>query len=81
MKETPYYTVEVVNGEVRQVHCYRNGGLDEAEQKRAFISSGSPVYNKIFDIVGFLKRWAHNSGGAISEKSIKGSYGAMVAAR
>lgn len=80
MKETPYYTVEVVNGEIRQVHCYRNGGLNEAEQKRAFINSGSPVYNKIFDIVGFLKRWAHNSGGAISEKSIKGSYGTLAAA-
>lgn len=81
MKSTPYYTVEVVKGAIRQVHCYRNGGLNEAEQKRAFIDSGSPVYNKIFDIVGFLKRWARNSGGTINESSVKGSYGAMVAAR
>lgn len=81
MKSTPYYTVEVVKGAIRQVHCYRNGGLDEAEQKRAFANSGSPVYDKIFDIVGFLKRWARNSEGAINENSVKGSYSAMVAAR
>ena len=81
MKDVPYYTVEVSGGKIRQVHCYRNGGLDAEAQRSAFINSGSPVYNKNFDIISFLKRWARHSEGRVSEDSIKGTYGIMCAAR
>lgn len=80
MKDIPYYTVEVAGGQIRQVHCYRNGGLDAEAQRSAFANSGSPVYNKNFDIIGFLKRWARHSEGRVSEDSIKGAYGIMCAA-
>lgn len=82
MISQPYFTVEVLNdGQIRQVHCYRNGSLTAEAQAQAFASSGQEVYNKTYDIVGFLTKWAKAMKGKVKADTIKSSYGALCAIR
>lgn len=78
----PYYTMAISpSGDIEQIHCYRNGGLDEQDQASAFKTSQRDVYNKFFDIKAFIRKWAKNKKGIISEASIKDRYGALCAHR
>lgn len=79
MKDKPYFTLELCDGKIRQVQCYNNGNLDKDGQRKAYADSGSPVYNKFFDIIEFLKHWAKASRGAVSEAGLKTSYISMRA--
>ena len=82
MEDQPYYTLDFTkSGEIRQVHCFGNGGLSSDEQARAYERSKLEVYNKKFDITTFLKRWARVQAGKIVVDSIKESYGALCAVR
>ena len=82
MADKPYYTLDFTkDGEIRQVHCFSNGGLSSDEQERAYERSKLEVYNKKFDIVSFLKRWAKAKAGKILVDSIKESYSALCAVR
>lgn len=81
MPDAPFFTLEVMpNGDIRQVHCFENGALDDAAQAAAFAKSQMPVYNKVFDIVGFLNEWANKTKG-INAKSIRAQYSALCAVR
>lgn len=78
MKDSPYYTVEVLkNRQIRQVHCYRNGDPTKEGQEIAYLESCLPVYNKTFDIQTFLQKWAK----AKKLTNVKSSYGALCAIR
>ena len=82
MPDHPYFTVEVCNdGSIRQVHCYRNLCLTAEDQQRAYEYSEYEVYNKTFDIVGFLLKWAKAMKGKIKASSIHEQYGALCAQR
>lgn len=83
MIEEPYYTIALnpYTGEIEQIHCHHNGGLNEDDQKRAFEDSGREVYNKAFDIIGFINRWVKAMDGKVDPKSIHKSYGAICARR
>lgn len=79
MIDRPFYTVEVLNdGQIRQVHCYRNGDLTEQGQENAHANSGLEVYNKTFDIIGFLLKWA-KAKPTLKSSTIKATYGAYCA--
>ena len=93
MPGAPFYTVELIppldnQGNIlddhkkiiRQVHCYYNGDLTEQGQTTAFEQSGMPVYNKKFNIVEFLLKWA-KAKKDIDPQSIKSRYGALCAIR
>ena len=78
MKDSPYYTVEVLkNRQIRQVHCYRNGDPTKEGQEIAYLESHLPVYNETFDIQTFLQKWAK----AKKLTNVKSSYGALCAIR
>ena len=93
MPTEPYYTVELVppiddRGNIlddhkkfiRQVHCVHNGCLTEADQIRCYRDYGMPVYNKTFDIIKFLLKWA-KAKKDIDPSSIKTQYPALCAIR
>ena len=93
MPAEPYYTVELVppiddHGKIldehkkiiRQVHCYYNGDLTEEGQDKAYEQSSMPVYNKKFNIVEFLLKWA-KAKKDIDSQSIRSRYGALCALR
>lgn len=80
MPEHPFYTLEILNnGEIRQVHCYRNGNLTPEGQDEAYNCSQYKVYNKHFDICSFLQKWAAAFPGKVKVASIKSQYGALIA--
>lgn len=80
MLKIPYYTIAIDNkGRIEQIHGYRNNNLTEASQREAFITSGSPVYNKTFDLIKFLKEWASNKPGLVDPSTICTTYGALCA--
>lgn len=82
MPNDPFFTVELVrDGEIRQVHCYQNGDLTEDGIRRAYTNSGYEVYNKMFDIPGFLRKWATAMKGKVDASTIKPRYGAYGALR
>ena len=82
MPNHPFFTVEVCNdGSIRQVHCYRNLCLTAEDQQCAYEYSKYEVYNKTFDIVGFLLKWAKAMKGKIKVSSIHEQYGALCAQR
>lgn len=82
MPDVPFFTVEVLDdGEIRQVHCYRNGSLTEDAQQQAFADSGLPSYNKPFDVIGFLQKWATAMRGKIKAGTIQPYYRALCARR
>ena len=81
MPDDPFFTLEVMpSGDIRQVHCFENGALDDVAQAEAFRKSQMPVYDKVFDIVGFLNEWATKTKG-INAKSIRDQYSALCAIR
>lgn len=93
MPAEPYYTVELVppiddRGNIvdehkkfiRQVHCVHNGCLTAADQIRCYNEYNMPVYNKTFDIVKFLLKWA-KAKKDIDPLSIKTQYPALCAIR
>lgn len=80
MLDKPYYTVAISNsGTIEQIHSFANGHLTADDQRKAYANSGLEVYNKSFDIIGFLKEWAKNKKGLINPNSIKNQYGALCA--
>ena len=82
MPNNPYYTVEVLpKGEIRQVHCFGNGDLTNSGQREAYRRSQYSVYDRDFDIVGFLTKWAKAFPGRINANSVKSRYGALCALR
>ncbi len=89
MPHSPFYTVEVYNeaggdirnAQIRQVHCYRNGDLTSNGQRQAYENSGMEVYNKEFDLIKFLQKWAKAKAGLINANSIRSCYGALCAVR
>lgn len=82
MPNHPFFTVEIVHdGEIRQVHCYANLNPNEEDIKRAYEISGYDVYNKTFDIQGFLKKWAAAMKGKVDARSIQPRYHALCALR
>lgn len=82
MPEHPFFTLEIVrDGEVRQVHCYQNLNPTEEDISRAYERSGYEVYNKKFDVQGFLKRWAAAMKGKVDARSIQPRYRALCALR
>lgn len=82
MPSHPFFTVEIVHdGEIRQVHCYSNLNPTEEDIKKAYSMSGYEVYNKTFDIQGFLKKWATAMKGKVDAKSIHPRYRALCALR
>ena len=82
MPDHPFFTVEIVHdGEIRQVHCYGNLNPNEEDIKRAYEISGYDVYNKTFDIQGFLKKWAAAMKGKVDARSIQPRYHALCALR
>lgn len=82
MPDDPFYTVEVLeDGEIRQVHCYRNGDLTAEGQQTAFASSNYQVYDHTYDIVGFLLKWSKAMKGKVKATSVKSRYGALCALR
>lgn len=93
MPGAPFYTVELAppmddHGKIldehkkiiRQVHCYYNGDLTEEGQDKAYEQSSMPVYNKKFNIVEFLLKWA-KAKKDIDSQSIRSRYGALCALR
>ena len=88
MPAKPYFTMDIVGGEVRQIHCWRNGdptpeGIAEAY---AGIGDDNPLkeaYDRPFDIIGFLKKWVKKvgDGKAVKEGSLKSHYGRYCAVR
>ena len=83
MPDIPYFTVEIMpDGNIRQVHCYANGGLGEASQTQAYrMSGGMPCYNKVFDVFGFLKHWSKKFSKDIKDETIKLNYAALCCPR
>lgn len=82
MKREPFFTVDVSpKGEIRQVHCYRNGNPTAEDIKRVYGETHREVYNTKADVVGFLSKWCKAMKGKIDAKSIKKSYGALCANR
>lgn len=78
----PFFTVDISpKGDIRQVHCYRNGNPDAAGIAKAYAETGREVYNTKADIVAFMKKWAKAKKGKLNEESIKNSYGALCANR
>ena len=58
MEDKPFFTIEVLpNGNIRQIHCFKNGDPTILGQREAYAGSKMECYNKTFDILGFLKRW------------------------
>lgn len=77
----PYYTVDVWNKQIRQVHCWGNGGIAKEEQERVERASGMRVYKKTHDILGFLRKWCQAKKGLLDEESVKTKYAALCAER
>lgn len=76
----PYFTIAVdPKGNIEQIHGYYNSSLTEAAQENNYKESKYPVYDKTFDLVGFLKEWARNKKDIINGNSIKSQYGALGA--
>lgn len=76
---SPYFTMDVVDGNVRQIHCYRNGNVTNEDIDQAYANSGLQVYNKHMNIMDFLLKWAKAMKGRINIKNIRshsGCYGA-----
>lgn len=68
MPGAPYFTMDLVkkhledendnNYEIRQIHCYCNGDPTPAGIQQAYSNSGGmEVYNKQYDIIGFVAKW------------------------
>lgn len=68
MPGAPYFTMDLVKKnrndeldrtyEIRQIHCYCNGDPTTEGIDRAFANSGGmEVYNKHYDIIGFVAKW------------------------
>lgn len=82
MPNHPFFTVEIVHdGEIRQVHCYSNLNPTEEDIEKAYKLSGYEVYNKTFDVQGFLRKWAAAMKGKVNAKSIQPRYRALCALR
>ena len=82
MINSPFYTVEVLdNGEIRQVHCYRNGDLTKLGQREAYKASNYEVYDHDYDIIKFLLDWAKAKKGKVKASSIHSAYSALCALR
>ena len=80
--DMPYYTVEILNdGQIRQVHCFGNGDLTPEGQARAYAACKYVVYDKTFDIVQFLTKWARKFPSRINANSVRSRYGALCALR
>lgn len=82
MIEAPYFTVEVVPNEeglmqIRQVHSYRNHNSSYEEQDKAYAASKYEQYNKHFDVLKFLNKWARHFKESFDVKSVKDTYGAL----
>lgn len=76
----PYFTIAVdPKGNIEQIHGYHNSSLTEAAQENNYKESKYPVYDKTFDLVGFLKEWARNKKDIINGNTIKSQYGALGA--
>lgn len=81
MPDHPFFTVAIDNnGKIEQIHCAYNGSLSEDAQLEAYAHTKYDVYNKIFDIVAFLKEWAKATG-RVDLNTIKTKYGALCARR
>ena len=76
----PYFTVDLAGGEIRQIHCYRNGNPTASDIEAAYKQSKYEVYNSPKDIVGFLLDWAKHVKG-VDAKSIHKNYGCLCALR
>ena len=74
----PYFTLDLAKGEVRQIHCYRNGNPTASDIQRAYAESKYEVYDSPKDIIGFLLEWAKHVSG-VSAKSIRTNYGNLCA--
>lgn len=81
MSDHPFFTVAIDNnGKIEQIHCANNGSLSEDAQLEAYTHTKYDVYNKVFDIVAFLKEWAKATG-KVDLSTIKTKYGALCARR
>lgn len=89
MPYSPYFTMDLVYpendytkpGQVRQIHCYRNGDPTEEGIQKAFFDSNYPVYNKYYDILAFVRKWAEKMNGKLNKNTINAHYGALCAKR
>lgn len=89
MPYSPYFTMDLVYpgndytkpGQVRQIHCYRNGDPTEEGIQKAFLDSNYPVYDKYYDILAFVRKWAEKMNGKLNKNTINAHYGALCAKR
>ena len=80
MLDKPYYTLAISNdGNIEQIHSYRNGNLTIYGQAEAYKKSELEVYNKTFDLIKFLREWANAKKGLVVPSTIKEIYGALCA--
>lgn len=89
MPYAPYFTMDLVYpgndytkpGQVRQIHCYRNGDPTEEGIRKAFFDSNYQVYDKYYDILAFVRKWAEKMNGKLNKNTINAHYGALCAKR
>lgn len=85
----PYFTMDLVYpnndytkpGQIRQIHCYRNGDPTEDGISTAYRNSGFEVYDKYYDIIKFVQKWATKMNGKLNKNTINAHYGALCANR
>lgn len=77
MPDRPFFTVELLDDgmdkgrfDIGEVHCFRNGNTEIADQEKAFKDSGLEVYNKTFNIMKFLKRWCAAKSHLLNRRNI-----------
>ena len=85
----PYFTMDLVYpnndytkpGQIRQIHCYQNGDPTESGISTAYRNSGFEVYDKYYDIIKFVQKWANKMNGKLNKNTINAHYGALCANR
>ncbi len=78
MLDEPFYTLDVDDdGNVLEVHGYRNLEMGDDGIDQAYAETKREVYAKHSDIEGFLANWCKAMKGKVKKESIRRSYGRL----
>ena len=67
MKEEPFFTMDIIDGEIREVSGWRNKSPLKDNIEVLYAESKLESYNKKFNVIKFLNRWVKHKG----EKTVK----------